>query len=47
MTQTPANRIRGNKKDRVLLSHVTKPGVGPPGAVLQKLCEAAVRCGDM
>ena len=44
MSQITANIIRGNKKDRVL---VTKPSVGPPGAVLQKLSEAAVRCVDM
>ena len=47
MTQVPANRIRSNKKARVLLSLVTKPSVGPPGAVLPKLSEAAVRCVDM
>ena len=47
MIQIPANRIRGNKKERVLLFLVTKPSVGPPGAVLPKLSEAAVRCVDM
>ena len=47
MTLLLANRIRSNKKDKVLLFLVTKPSVGPPGAVLPKLSEAAVRCVDM
>ena len=38
MTQIPANRIRGNKKARVLLSLVTKPSVGPPRVLCYRSC---------